>query len=63
MTIGNGIIIPTDELIFSRGVETTNHLLSLIFPHANHGAGIFSYIAVIFRGTVGTYSVDAASGY
>jgi hypothetical protein len=24
--IGNGVIIPTDELIFFRGVETTNQL-------------------------------------
>jgi len=25
-TVGNGIIIPTDELILFRGIETTNQL-------------------------------------
>ena len=28
-SVGN-VIIPTDELIFFRGIETTNHLLSYI---------------------------------
>jgi len=26
-SVGNGIIIPTDELIFFRGVETTNQII------------------------------------
>jgi hypothetical protein len=29
-TVGNGIIIPTDELIFFKGVETTNQLYNLM---------------------------------
>ena len=54
-------IIPTDELIFFRGVETTNQVLSI--PQMLHGAGILTYMCAIFGVNVGKYSMHGASGY
>ena len=61
-SIGN-VIIPTDELIFFRGVgqPPTNIPFPTSIPRCSM-YGIFTYIWAIFGVNVGTYSIHGASG-